>query len=253
MKNQKLNAVLVCKQIEDDLGPRLRLTLIERAVYSHLFRRTHLEGKSEISFSINSLARGARICRNAARKTIRSLAAKGVLHMIERTYIGHVVKVLLPEEVRAGKPEASVPACLARRPRVTDPVTNPATNIEEMDFLLVKSRRQAIHAREGGRCFYCLSELTDGTRCLDHVVPLARMGSNSYRNLVSCCMECNTQKRETAAEDFLRGLFRQRRLGPAELAGRLRALDALAAGKLRPLQHSEPFGHDTRSTCTAVP
>jgi hypothetical protein len=24
-------------------------------------------------------------------------------------------------------------------------------------------------------------------RCLDHVAPLAHMGRNSYRNLVSCC------------------------------------------------------------------
>ena len=55
-------------------------------------------------------------------------------------------------------------------------------------------------------------------QCLDHVVPQARSGRNSYRNLVSSCMECNTQKGETAAE----------------LAARLRALDALVSGKLRP-------------------
>jgi len=46
-------------------------------------------------------------------------------------------------------------------------------------------------------------------------------------------MECNTQKGETAA-DFLRRLYRERRLTAAELAARLRALDALASGKLRP-------------------
>ena len=38
-----------------------------------------------------------------------------------------------------------------------------------------------------------------------------------------------------AAEDFLRSLFRQRRLTSPELEGRLRALNALAAGKLRPV------------------
>jgi hypothetical protein len=47
-------------------------------------------------------------------------------------------------------------------------------------------------------------------------------------------MECNVAKGEKAADDFLRRLYRERRLTAAELAGRLRALDALASGKLRP-------------------
>ena len=71
-------------------------------------------------------------------------------------------------------------------------------------------------------------------RCRDHVVPRARSGRNSYRNLVSSCVECNSTKSETRAEDFLRTLYRKRRLTDAELNGRLRALDALAADKLRP-------------------
>ena len=71
-------------------------------------------------------------------------------------------------------------------------------------------------------------------RCIDHVVPQARLRRNSYRNLVSCCLECNSQKRERSAADFLRWLYRERRLTAVELAGRLRALDALASPKLRP-------------------
>ncbi len=66
------------------------------------------------------------------------------------------------------------------------------------------------------------------------MVPRAQLGRNSYRNLVSTCMECNSQKGELPAEDFLRGLYRERRLSASELAERLRALDALASGKLRP-------------------
>jgi hypothetical protein len=60
------------------------------------------------------------------------------------------------------------------------------------------------------------------------------LGSNSYRNLVSSCVECNSQKGEKPADDFLRRLYRDRHLTAAELAARLRAIDALAAGKLRP-------------------
>jgi len=94
--------------------------------------------------------------------------------------------------------------------------------------------RQALHERERGRCFYCLRRITRHRRCLDHVVPLAEFGRNSYRNLVSCCLECNSQKGERPAEEFLRWLFRERRLGADDLARRVRALDDLAAGKLKP-------------------
>ena len=42
------------------------------------------------------------------------------------------------------------------------------------------------------------------------------------------------RRRGSAAADFLRWLYRERRLTAAELTGRLRALDALVRGKLRP-------------------
>jgi hypothetical protein len=47
-------------------------------------------------------------------------------------------------------------------------------------------------------------------------------------------VDCNSQKGERPAEEFLRWLYRERRLSDAELSGRLRALDELAAGKLKP-------------------
>ena len=97
-----------------------------------------------------------------------------------------------------------------------------------------RALRQAIHARERGRCFYCLRRIPSRVHCLDHVVPRAESGSNSYRNLVSCCMECNSRKRERSAGDYVRWLRREKRLTEGELLGRLRALCALAAGRLRP-------------------
>jgi 5-methylcytosine-specific restriction endonuclease McrA len=226
MKPKNLDAILIWKQIEDDLVPRLRLNLVERVVYYHLLRHTRLEGKLQLRFSILWLTRGIHLSAAPARQAVRTLVEKGALRLLERTRAGHVVEVFLPGEIRAATPDGPVPSCLDRRPRTA--------SIEEADFLLTKTRREAIHARDGGLCFYCLTELTPRTRCLDHVIPLARRGKNSYRNLVSCCTECNTQKGETAADDFLRTLCRQRRITSAELAERLRKLDALAAGQLRP-------------------
>lgn len=227
MKNKKPDAELLWKQLEEDLVPRLGLNLTERVVYAHLVRHSRLAGKRQLRFGIIWLARSVRLSDQPARHAVRSLAAKGALRLVDRTQGGHLVEVFLPDEIQAAPQERPVPACLARRSRTG--------NIEEMDFLQVSSRREAIHLRERGRCFYCLRRFTTRGRVLDHIVPQARGGSNSYRNLVSCCVECNSQKGETAAEDFLRSLYRLRRITSAELEGRLRALDALAAGKLRPI------------------
>jgi 5-methylcytosine-specific restriction endonuclease McrA len=229
--NKKPNAERVWKQLEDSLVPRLALSTIDRAVYSHLLRHSRLEGKLRLSFSIAWLARGARLSNQPTRQAVRRLISQGALHLVERSKSGHVVEVRLPEEI----PGVSAAGSAIRRFATHSPATLNAQNLEDTDFLQTKYLRQAIHSRERGLCFYCLRELNERVQCLDHVVPQVRLGRTSYRNLVSACLECNSRKGETPAPDFLRWLYRERRLTAAELTARLRALDALAAGKLRPI------------------
>jgi 5-methylcytosine-specific restriction endonuclease McrA len=225
MKTRKPNAELVWKQLEDFLAPRLSLTLIDRAVYSHLLRHTRLEGKLQLHFSITGLARRVRLSHNSVRWSVRRLIARGVLRLVERSKAGHVVEVRLPREVRNAH----------LGPMATRPLSPTRDHdFEVLDFLKRPALRRAIHVRERGRCFYCLTRLTAPTRCLDHVIPRVELEDNSYRNLVSCCKECNSRKSDLPAADHLRWLHRERRLTAAELAARLRALDALVVGKLRP-------------------
>jgi 5-methylcytosine-specific restriction endonuclease McrA len=226
IKNKKIDGVEVWKQTADLLIPQLPLDLVERAVYYHLLRHSRLEGKPRLRFSIYWLARSARMSGWVARRAVRSLAAKGALRLVERATAGHLVEVRLPEEIpsiRAGQMAAG-----------RDSRTVRGHSSEEADFLQTRERREAIHSRESGRCFYCSRRLSPRLRCLDHVVPQVRLGGNSYRNLVSCCTECNSLKKDLRAEDFLRWLFRDGRLTSAELRARLRALKHLASGQLRP-------------------
>ena len=137
----------------------------------------------------------------------------------------------LPEEIdgiwtnagQAGKPVAA-PGTLAG-------------SLEEVDFLKTPELRHAIHARERGCCFYCLIRTTPSVQTIDHVVPLVESvasGHNSYRHLVSCCLECNSRKGQLPAGDFVRRLYRERCITAAQMNGRLDALDALASSRLRP-------------------
>jgi 5-methylcytosine-specific restriction endonuclease McrA len=231
MKIKKPSAELVWKQLEDLLVPRLRLSVFDRTVYSHLLRHSRLEGKLRLRFSILGLARNLRLSPSTIREGVRRLVAHGALRLLQRGKAGHLVEVRLPGEIRAVKQNPTESRAAAKEQGTR---ARAAANLEAADFLQTKPLRKAIHARERGQCFYCLRHTPPSVRCLDHVVPLARLGRNSYRNLVSSCMECNAQKGEKAADDFLRRLYRERRLTATELAARLRALDALASGKLRP-------------------
>src|SRR5712692_3624801 len=109
MKNNKPDAEVVWKQLEDVLAPRLGLNLTERAVYAHLLRHSRLEGKRQLRFSIVWLARSVRLSDQPARHAVRSLAAKGALRLVDRTQAGHLAEVFLPEEIHAAPPEALCP------------------------------------------------------------------------------------------------------------------------------------------------
>ena len=226
MKRKKLNVKHLWKQFQDFLFPRLRLSITDRAVYAHLIRHSRLEGRLQLRFSMPWLARGIGISTGPVRESVRRLVVLGALRLIRRSKAGHVTDVLLPDEIRGLRPGAIA---------VPGPASQPQSpHLEDLDFLKTRALRQSIYLRERGHCFYCLRRTDARVQCLDHVVPRARAGRNSYRNLVSSCLECNSLKGERPAADFLRWLYRQRCLTASELHARLRADDALASGKRPP-------------------
>ena len=255
MQPKKLNLTLLWKQFADVLYPRLRLSLTDRAVYFHLIRHTRLEGKLQLHCSMPWLARGLGISTGPVRESVRRLAALGALRIAQRSKAGHVLEVRVPDEIPSTDP--GLPAA-AGGIAVGDPVSPlGSVALEKLDFLKTRALRNSIHFRERGLCFYCLRRTDAHTQCLDHVQPRVKSGCNSYRNLVSCCLECNSQKGERSAPDFLRSLYRERRLTASEFHAGLRRLDALTAGKLpAPVQHPDiPVGktaHYPKSVISSV-
>jgi len=170
---------------------------------------------------------GAALSR-ANRHAVRRLVKHGALPLVRRSNAGHTVEVRLPGNPggsgsRSGATQASAAESRSggregRGNRLSGVQTDAGGD----------SRPRA------GILFYCLRRVKEEAKTLDHVVPRVEGGSNSYRNLVSCCADCNSYKAEKPAADFLRGLYREGRLTAIELTERLRALAALAAGKLRP-------------------
>jgi len=234
MQTKKVDAKLLWMQFEDVLAPRLDLTVKERAVYSYLLRHSLVVGKLRVQFAVTSLARTLRISIGAVRLAVRRLDELGALRVLERSKNGHLAEMRLPEKIRAVRSSQNGVSKNGGLAGMGAAAETPARTLEATDFMKTWLLRKAIHDREGGACFYCLRRPPGKVRCLDHVVPRVRFGRNSYRNLVCCCMECNSRKRDRPAPDFLRTLYRQGRLTPAELDAQLARLKDLAAGKLRP-------------------
>ena len=51
-----------------------------------------------------------------------------------------------------------------------------------------------IFAAQGGRCAYCRADLKRHKKHVDHIIPLARGGSNGRANLQYLCQPCNQSK-----------------------------------------------------------
>lgn len=147
MNIKMINAAHVWKQMEDVLVVRLRFSVLDRSIYSHLLRHSRLEGKPRLRFSIQWLARAVRVSGGPVRESRAP-----------------------PRRFRrVAPPSAAIPIA------TSSPAASSAT----------------------------------------------RKGANGPR-------------------DFLHWLYREQRLTTLEFENRLRALDDLAAGKLRPYSEYPP-------------
>jgi 5-methylcytosine-specific restriction endonuclease McrA len=209
----------ILKQCEDYLFSVLQLSIRERGLYYHLLRHTRAEGKHSAIFALLPLAKALAVSDSSVREDIRSLNEKGCIRIEDRSRQGHLVHVLLPEEIEGVIPKSS---------------PTPAVDIEQLDFFTGRRFVNALLDREGHRCFYCLKAIRAESCELDHAVSRINGTDHSYRNIVASCHDCNTSKQSLAPSDFLRVLYRKGRLSAAELEERISALEQLQSGHCTP-------------------
>lgn len=64
-------------------------------------------------------------------------------------------------------------------------------------------RRQLAWNKTGGLCHYCKEVLTDKTFTVDHIIPLAKGGTDCLANLAACCKFCNKVKADGLLNNHL--------------------------------------------------
>jgi hypothetical protein len=220
-----MNAKEFLIEFQDHLAPKL--DTYEQALYLYILRHTRLIGLTETTLGFKS-ARSRMACgvgeknkpmsENTAYLKLTSLEQKGAIKIIRTEHTGRLIKLNLPSEM---------PGLI--------PLVAPTKeiNLEEMDFFEVPENRLLILERENRRCFYTLRPIDLKSFVVEHIVSRPT-GDNSYRNVVAASREANNRKGSMAAEDFLRSLFRGGFLNEIEFEDRLKTLDRIGAGEIKP-------------------
>jgi CRISPR/Cas system Type II protein with McrA/HNH and RuvC-like nuclease domain len=65
---------------------------------------------------------------------------------------------------------------------------------KELDFYNVSENRTRVFERDNYQCHYCNKQLTRFTASLDHIQPVSEGGDNSFDNLVTACLHCNSRR-----------------------------------------------------------
>ena len=184
----------VIAAIVDYLQPQL--TTYEAVLYWHLFRKSLLgNGTQHVRVSVRGLQKGVAISSsgqstdfsyNAVQTNLSGLEEKGVVSKSGDTNRdGTLYKVLLPDEI---------PICADYRHEQTEVEPIPVNLKSELDFYNVRDNRIKVFERDDYQCHYCQKQLTRFSATLDHIQPVSKGGDNSYNNLVTACLHCNSRR-----------------------------------------------------------
>ncbi len=200
-----LELPLIIQEIVDDLQPLL--TPYDAAFYWFLFRHSiSKDGNPHLRVSTRNLRRAVvkssysyaaenMISLGKVQETLRALENIGAIRKEgEPNRDGTLYRVLIPDEIEA-----------CRKFRSERMASEPEVEIaaSDIDYYNVRENRIKVFERDGYKCRYCQKQLTRFTATLDHVTPVVERGDNSLENLVTACLDCNSQKNKRAVGDFL--------------------------------------------------
>lgn len=168
-------------------NPMLRVGVkrLQRGVVRSAYARTTIGGGS---------VGDAIISYKKVSDTLHNLEAIGAMRReADPNREGTLYRLLLPEEIEA---------CQERRNELT--AATPVAAVErDADFYNVRENRVKVYERDNYRCRYCNKQLTRFTTTLDHITPVAEGGDNSFDNLLTACLSCNSQKNVRPVGHFI--------------------------------------------------
>ncbi len=200
-----LELPVLIQEIVDDLQPLL--SPYEAAYYWYAFRHSIAKnGNPHVRLSVKRSRRGIvkssystaasnTISEEKVREVYRALETIGALRKEgEPNRDGTPYRVLTPDEI---------PACREFKNQRLATATPVEVAPSDVDYYNVRENRLRVFERDEYKCRYCQNQLTRFTATLDHMKPVVEGGDNSFENLVTACLNCNSQKHRRPLSDFL--------------------------------------------------
>lgn len=181
--------------VVDYLQPQL--LPYEAAIYWYLFRRAVLgNGQQYARVSTRGMQQGvvtsssgqtSSLSYSSVQEALTGLEKKGAIQKAGDTNReGTLYKIFLPEEIELCQ---TYKASLEFQ---AEP--SPVDISRELDYYNVNENRLKVFERDSYKCHYCSKQLTRFTATLDHIQPVSENGDNSYGNLVTACLHCNSRR-----------------------------------------------------------
>jgi hypothetical protein len=107
---------------------------------------------------------------------------------------GTLYRIFIPEEIEI---------CRERMKEVQAKEMPKVDSRRELDFYNIRENRLKIFEKDGYKCYKCGKQLTRFSATLDHLNPVSEGGDNSYDNLATCCLHCNSMRGAKPISDLL--------------------------------------------------
>jgi len=197
-----LELPLVIQEIVDDLQPLL--APYEATFYWYMFRHSIAEsgnslirvGQSELqSGAVKSRNKGRKISQQKVQEALTALESIGAIRKEgEPNREGTLYRILIPDEIEA---------CRKFRAERLKTTARPEVSEKDIDYYNARENRIKVFERDTYKCHYCGKQLTRFTATLDHLKPVSEDGDNSFDNLLTACLNCNSRKNRKTVGDFL--------------------------------------------------
>ncbi|GLH70535.1 hypothetical protein GETHPA_20680 [Geothrix rubra] len=185
------------------------LTPYEAAFYWHMFSKCVIENHTQFGvFSTYKFATGVVLPSRSTQTlsvptsqvsvVLAALEQKGAISKAgEPRRDGTPYRINLPEEI------SSCIEAMKKAQLTPIEISDPVDERKRLDFYNVKSNRIRVFERDGYKCYKCGKQLTRFDATLDHLIPVSKGGDNSFENLATCCLSCNSKRRNHELSDFM--------------------------------------------------
>ncbi|MFA6470757.1 MAG: HNH endonuclease signature motif containing protein [Candidatus Latescibacterota bacterium] len=182
----------------------------EMAIYWYMFNNSVLKKETNlIRVSTRGLGKPKTVVTSSSGQSeglsygsvqdaLAGLEKKGAIRKAGDTNReGTLYQIFLPDEILICKEYMQEKA-------VTEPIS--INDKKEVDYYNIKENRYKIFERDGYKCHYCRKLLTRFSATLDHIQPVSKGGDNSYENLITSCLNCNSNRTDNEVmEAVIRG------------------------------------------------